>query len=81
MQGCMEGFAKFDPAARQRIKTLGWRSRAAHQQDLAIAKDRGTDGQLGMGRLHVGRQGMIPAEGPRQRKVGTGFRKEIMPDR
>ena len=51
MQGGMQGFAEFDPAARQRIKALGRRTRAAHQQDLVVAEDRRADGQLGMGGL------------------------------
>jgi len=60
MHGGVQGFAEFDPAARQRIKAPGWRSRAPHQQDFAIAKDRGADGQLGMGRWEGRRQGIIP---------------------
>ena len=48
MQRGVQGFAKFDPAAGQRIKPVGWRSRAPHQQDLVVTEDRSTDGKLGM---------------------------------
>ncbi len=63
MQGGVEGFAKFDPAARQRIKTPGRRSGAAHQQDFAIAENCRADGKLRVGGLKEGRQGMIPKSG------------------
>ena len=73
MQGRMQGFAEFDPAARQRIKTLGRRSCAPDQQDFSIAKDRRADGKLRVGRLKGGRPGMIP-------KSGKRFSQVIMPD-
>jgi hypothetical protein len=57
MQRRMQRFAEFDPAAGQRIKALGRRSRAPHQQDLVAAKDRRADGKLGMRRLEGGRHG------------------------
>jgi hypothetical protein len=53
----MQRFAEFDPAAGQRIKTLGRRSRASHQQDPVVAKDRRADGKLGMRWLDGGRHG------------------------
>jgi hypothetical protein len=60
MQGRVQGFAEFDPAAWQRIKALGRRSRAPDQQDFSIAKDRRADGKLGMRWLNSGRQIIIP---------------------
>src|SRR5580693_9160318 len=36
-QGGMQGFTEFDPAARQGVKALGWRTRPPHQQNLAVA--------------------------------------------
>jgi hypothetical protein len=50
MQGSVQRFPEFDPAAGQRIKALARRARPPHQQDLAVAKDRGADGELGMRR-------------------------------
>ena len=70
MQGGVQRFAEFDPAAGERIEAFAGRARAAHQQDLAVAKDRGADGELGMGWLGGGDQGVI-------RKSGS----LIMPDR
>ena len=57
MQRRVQRFAEFDPAAGQRIKSLGRRARAPHQQNLAVAKDRGADGKLGTGGLNGGGQG------------------------
>ena len=51
MQRRVQRFAEFDPAAGQRVKALARRAGAPHQQDLAVAKDRGADGELGVGRL------------------------------
>jgi len=51
MQGGVQRFAELDTAAGQRIETLGWRPRAPHQQDLAVAKDRRADRKLGVRRL------------------------------
>src|SRR5206468_1596054 len=59
MQRCMQRFAEFDPAARERIKPLARRARAADQQNLAIAKDRGADGELGAGWWNDRVQGAI----------------------
>jgi hypothetical protein len=56
----VEGFAEFDPAAGERVKTLAGRAGAADQQDLAVAEDRAADGKLGAGRLDRGSQGMNP---------------------
>jgi hypothetical protein len=42
----MQGFAEFDPAAGQRVEALAGRAGAAHQQHLAVTKDRGADCQL-----------------------------------
>src|SRR5882757_3765080 len=56
MQGGVQRFAEFDPAAGQRIETLRRRPRAPHQQDLAVAKDRRADRKLGMRRLDGGRR-------------------------
>jgi hypothetical protein len=52
MQRSVQRFAEFDPAAGQRVKSLAGRARAAHQEDLAIAKDRAADGELGMLRMN-----------------------------
>src|SRR5258708_28570017 len=50
MQGRLQRFAEFDPAAGQRVKTPGRRPRAPYQEDPVVAKDRGADRELGMGR-------------------------------
>ena len=68
----MQGFAEFDPAAGERVKTLAGRAGAADQQDLAVAEDRAADGELGAGRLDRGSQGVNPV---RRELAG------IMPDR
>ena len=68
-------FAEFDPAARQGVKTVARRAGAPHQEDLAVAKDRAGDGELGTGRLNGGGQGGI------RLIYGSKFRGRIMPDR
>ncbi len=57
MQGGVQRLAEFDPAAGPCLAALGGRSRAAHQQNPVVAKDRGADGKLGMRRLVGGRHG------------------------
>ena len=54
MQRRMQRFAEFDPAAGERIEAFARRAGAADQQDLAVAKDRAADGELGAGRLNGG---------------------------
>ena len=49
MQRGVQRFAEFDPAAGERVKALARRAGAADQQDLAVAKDRAADGELGAG--------------------------------
>src|SRR4051794_10341418 len=61
MQCRMQGFAEFDPPARQRIKPLGRRARAAHQQHPVVPEDRGTDGELWTLRRLSGHHGGQPA--------------------
>ena len=51
MQCGVHRFAEFHPATRKRIEPFGRQARAPHQQDVAAAKDRRADGQLGMRRL------------------------------
>jgi hypothetical protein len=63
MQRLGHGLAEFDAPAGQGMQALaGWPS-AAHQQNFAVAKDRGADGELGSlerrGR-NLGHQSMIP---------------------
>ena len=72
VQRGVQRFAEFDPAAGERVKALARRAGAADQQDLAVAKDRAADGELGTGRLDRGSQGVI-------RKAGNS--RWIMPDR
>src|SRR5579863_10221439 len=64
VQGRVKGLTEFDAASRQRIEALGWRSRAPHQQDLAVAKYDRADGELGMVRLRRRRQGSISDKMP-----------------
>src|SRR5579872_6771512 len=64
VQGRVKGFAEFDPASRERIEALCWRSRAPHQQDLAVTKYHRADGELGMARLRRRRQGSISDKMP-----------------
>src|SRR6516164_642181 len=47
VQGRVQGFSELDAATRQRIEAPGRRARAPHQEDLAVAEDRGADRELG----------------------------------
>src|SRR5579872_1340507 len=69
VQGRVKGFAEFDPASRQRIEALGWRSRAPHQQDPAVAKYHRADGELRMAWLRSRRQGSISDKMPERRTL------------
>ena len=51
MKRRLQRFAEFDPAAGERVEALARRAGAPDQQDPAVAKDRGADGELRMGRL------------------------------
>jgi hypothetical protein len=72
MERSVQGFAEFDPAAGERVKTLAGRAGAADQQDLAVTEDRAADGELGAGRLDRGSQRGNPV----RRELAV-----IMPDR
>src|SRR5258708_22288041 len=61
MQRGVQGFAEFNPAARQRVIALGRRPRAANQQDLVIAEDRRAHGQLRVWRGRRPPRGLMEA--------------------
>src|SRR5260221_11829404 len=65
MQRGVQRFAEFDPAAGQRVESPGRRAGAADQQNLAVAKDRAADRELGTGWLDGGGQGVMPKSGNR----------------
>ena len=79
LQGGVQGLAKFDTAARQRLEALGGRSRAPYQQDLVFAENRCTDGKLRMRRMERWRQGMIPKSVKRFSRATNAFARRSCP--